>query len=210
MRRLLLIGFVSVLGLAGCNSGVSQAEHDQTVAELALAQQRLAESERLSVEISQRESEIDEQITNAFASIGLIRDPDRNAIDQLSDLLVAIHADRASQQEELERLLDEGEEVGPIDQTLSRAAAYFETAQIVLAEAVAYPESASQALVDLSTVASRTLDMEVQTVIDDLVVLLETDPEAFQTSAISGAMQILSWGEQAANGKRAPGVHSGG
>ena len=42
MRRLLLIGFVSVLGLAGCNSGVSQAEHDQTVAELALAQQRLA------------------------------------------------------------------------------------------------------------------------------------------------------------------------
>jgi hypothetical protein len=55
----------------------------------------------------------------------------------------------------------------------------------------------------------RTLDMD-QTVIGDLVILLETDPEAFQHSAISGAMQILFWGEQAAKGMREPGVHSDG
>lgn len=210
MRRILLIGLVSILGLAGCSNGVSQAEHDQAIAELALTQQRLAEAERLTVDVSQRRSEIDERITHAFASIGLIRDPNRDAIDQLSDLLVAVHEDQARQQEELERLLDEGHPAGSIDETLSRTAAYFETAQNILAEAVAYPDSSSQVLVDLSELAIRTLDMEVQTVIDDLVVLLDTDPEAFQASAISGAMQILFWGEQAAKGMRAPGVHSGG
>lgn len=39
-----------------------------------------------------------------------------------------------------------------------------------------------------------------QTAIDDLVVLLETDPEAFQHSAISGAMQMPYGGEHAARG----------
>ena len=39
----------------------------------------------------------------------------------------------------------------------------------------------------------RTLDMD-QTVIGDLVNLLETDPEAFQHSAISGAMCRCSTG----------------
>ncbi len=47
-----------------------------------------------------------------------------------------------------------------------------------------------------------------QTVIDDLVILLETDPEAFQHSAISEAMQMPYGGEQAARGIRGPGVHS--
>ena len=53
--------------------------------------------------------------------------------------------------------------------------------------------------------AIRALDKEVQTVIDDLIILLEPDPEAFPDSAISEAMQMLYWGKQAITGIRGQG-----
>lgn len=93
---------VAAVGIAACSGGgVSQAEHDQVLAELAVAQQALveartefAESEVTAGEVDAMLAEVEGAVLDALGLRGITADPGRDRVELLAEAVAATTEER--------------------------------------------------------------------------------------------------------------------
>lgn len=215
MRRSFLLAAAVTLVAVSCDSGgdVSQEDHDQKLAELALAQQELfaarqelanvetrAENAEAAVEITEDlENEIgvlqgevafrDDMAITIISELGSEYDPERSPIEQLGEIVLVAAG--------------EGEAVES-DPDRDRIDAYFGVISLLGGMGSASVPAADM-LADVRPEVDRTLDMELTTEYDILVAAAGDGVDAYRDALARFLQQAADFGQSTNAGGRPPG-----
>jgi outer membrane murein-binding lipoprotein Lpp len=190
--------------LAACSSGgVSRAEYDQKVAELALTQQDLlAERDVVAALESQLEGIDVEALRNQIAVLeGEVAQRDALA-HTLIEEAGAVVDDRRTPIEQLAEIVLDGP---PEDlNTADRLDAYLLVISLVAGLGFDSPPDPSL-LEDIRPEVDRTLDMELTTRLDELIEAAGSDPDGYPAEALRFLQDAASFAMSVNAGGRPPG-----
>lgn len=204
MRPLLLIILLLVLAAACSSDRVSQAQYDQRVAELALAQQDLlAERNRAAALEGELESLDPEALVEQIA----VLQSEVEQRDALAASLVEQLGGTASGGEfVIEQVIELLGDSDPLSDpnTTARLDAYLSTISLLVG--LGFEPVPDVGLIeDLRPVIDATLDMELTTRFDELMAAAGTDRAAYRSEALRFIQDAADFASQVNAGGRPPG-----
>ncbi len=208
MQRALMLATAAMVLLAACSGGdVSEAEYDQTLTELALAQQelvtarnRIAELEEDLLKAAAQPADLTARLEDLLRESGVTPDPGLDPFVQLSDTLLDFRRQITETMVELERLAEAAELDPGAAELHDRLDAYLSIVGLWAGSWDGDAPPPDAAMRDLIATANRTLDMELVTALDELIAA-----DATIADHLVFLQQVVDWAHAVAAGDRPPG-----
>lgn len=207
MRSLAAIVLAAVL-LASCSgSDITQAEYDQKITDLALAQQELLTArDRISVMEDEMEraaattNQLTDRITALLREAGGIADAGIDPVDQMDALINDLRTQVDALMIELEERVEATGEGAAETDGAARLDAYLGLISLWAASWDGAAPPREDVLADLVPEANRALDMELLTALDNLIAAAGNLDEH-----LAFIQNVTDWARQVAAGGRPPG-----